>query len=76
MNCGWEEEETGRGKLELLVFFGLLLRMDWKFLLKTSAGNLIHRPYKNTVNTHEWKIKALAHNKKKPNNPSDLLDDF
>lgn len=30
------------GGWDLFVFFGLLLRMDWKFLLKTNAGNLIH----------------------------------
>lgn len=29
------------GKLDLFVLFGLVLRMDWKFLLKANSGNLI-----------------------------------
>lgn len=32
------------GNGDLFVFFGLLSRMDWKFLFKTNAGNLIHHP--------------------------------
>lgn len=67
MDRGREEEETGQGGWDLFVFFGLLLRMDWKFLLKTNAGNLIHRPSqkkKNTVNTPKWGMKCWRRKKK------------